>query len=147
MKLSKLIKMISVSYLLFSCVSVSAGELAIIINAKNPANGLTALEIKQLYLKNNTHWGYGKKVRPSGYNYEADIATDFYKEVLSMSDTEVERHWIEVQYGKALKPPVQLDDAAAMMKFVGKFKGAIGFVDPSEVAGNPKVKTLLVVSY
>ena len=147
MKLSKLTRFASISLLLLACSGVSAAELAVIINAKNPSADLTVLEIKQLYLKNNTHWGNGKKVRPAALNYEADIATDFYKSVLSMTVTEVERHWIEVQYGKALKPPVQLDDSEAVIKFVGKFKGAVGFVEVGAVDGHKKVKVLRVISF
>ena len=147
MKLRNMLKAICMSSLYLMTSAANAGELAVIINTKNPAVGLTALEVKQLYLKNNTHWGNGKKVRPSAFNYEADLATQFYKQVLSMTPTEVERHWIELQYGKALKPPVQLDDDEAMIKFVSKFKGAVGFVDAASAAGNPKVKVLLVVRY
>ena len=143
----KLIKIQCLIFLFLICGNATAGEIAIIINEKNPAVDLSDLEIKQLYLKNNTHWKHGKKIRPAAYSYEADIAIEFYSKVLFMTETEVERHWIEVQYGKALKPPVQLDDSSAMLKFIGKFKGSIGFVELNEVANNSKVKVLKVIDY
>ena len=124
-----------------------AGELVIIVNTANPVDALTASEAKQYFLKNKARWPFGKKVRPSDYQDEKGMRDVFLSNVLAMNALEVERYWIEQQYARAEKPPVMLDDDTAVVRFVNKFEGAIGFVDRGAMGSSSGVKEVLTLKY
>ena len=141
------VKIYVVAALLAASVSY-AGELVIIVNAANPVDALTASEAKQYFLKNKARWAFGKKVRPSDYKDEKGMRDAFLTNVLAMNALEVERYWIEQQYARAAKPPTMLDDDTAVVRFVNKFEGAIGFVDRAAVSsGSDGVKEVLTLNY
>lgn len=140
------IKICYVTALLAASVSY-AGELVIIVNAANPVDALTASEAKQYFLKNKARWPFGKKVRPSDYKDEKGMRDVFLSNVLAMNALEVERYWIEQQYARATKPPTMLDDDTAVVRFVNKFEGAIGFVDRGAVNSGSGVKEVLTLNY
>ena len=141
-----LIKISSVIALLTASLC-HAGELAVIVNASNPVDALSPIEVKQYYLKHKARWAFGKKVRPSDYKDEKGMRDAFLSNVLSMSAQEIERYWIEQQYARAEKPPATLDDDSAVVRFVKKFEGGIGFVDRNSVDDSSGVKEVLTLSY
>ncbi|MBV1877422.1 MAG: hypothetical protein KUG79_07260 [Pseudomonadales bacterium] len=125
----------------------AAGTMVVIINANNPITKLTKAEVKEYFLKKKTRWKTGKKVRSTDNQSNDSMRNSFNEKVLVFSGVELERYWLEQQYQKAQKPPTTLSSDTEALKFVGKFKGAIGFVDQSSVKGNSSVKTVFSVNY
>ena len=63
------------------------------------------------------------------------------------SSDELKRYWIERQYANADQPPASVADDASVLKFVSFFKGGIGFVSKSALAGATGVKPVLTLSF
>lgn len=128
---------------------VGAAELAVIVNADNPAIELSAADVRNYYLKRTPVWHNGEKVRPVDLQAGGPARESFLARVLGVSEEDFVRYWLERQYANADKPPTRVGDDAAVIKFVGTLKGAIGFVSRESlaVADSDKVRAVLVVSY
>ena len=123
-----------------------AGELVVIVNDSNPADTMSASEVKEHFLKATARWQFGQKVRPADCKYDETLRGAFLANVLGMTDIEIDRYWIEQQYVNGEKPPATLDDDSSVMRFVAKFEGAIGCVDRASLDGATGVKEILTVS-
>ena len=129
-------------------VAASAGELVVIVNAANAASAMDAKQVKTHFLKTTAAWDNGEKVRPVDVSGTSPGRVAFLAKVLGMSGAELERYWIERQYANADNPPSKVADDAAVIKLVGAFKGAVGFIDKASLpASQDQVKVILTVSY
>jgi hypothetical protein len=125
-----------------------ASELAVIVNAANPAATLDARGVKSYFLRSSSSWSNGEKVRPIDHSGAAEQREAFIKKVLGMSATDLERFWIEKQYASGDNPPTKAPDDAAVIKLVKAFKGGIGFVSKeAAAAAGADVKIVLTISY
>jgi len=134
--------------LVLSATAVSAGELAVIVNAANPQATLDAKAVKSHFLKSVAAWANGEKVRPVDSSADAGARAAFVSKVLGMSPTDFERYWLEKQYASADNPPTKAPDDASVIKLVKAFKGGIGFVSKeAAAAAGADVKVVLTVAY
>jgi hypothetical protein len=125
-----------------------AGELAVIVNAANPAATLDARGVKSYFLRASSSWGNGEKVRPIDHSGAAEQRAAFIKKVLGMSATDLERFWIEKQYASGDNPPTKAPDDAAVIKLVKAFKGGIGFVSKeAAAAAGADIKIVMTIAY
>ena len=134
--------------LVLSATAVSAGELAVIVNAANPQAMLDAKGVKAHFLKTISAWSNGEKVRPVDSADDASARAAFVTKVLGMSPADFERYWLEKQYASAENPPTKAPDDASVIKLVKAFKGGIGFVSKdAAAAAGADVKVVLTVTY
>jgi hypothetical protein len=134
--------------LVLSATVVSAGELAVIVNAANPQAALDAKAVKSHFLKAVGAWANGEKVRPVDSSGDAAARAAFVSKVLGMSAGDFERYWLEKQYASADNPPTKAPDDASVIKLVKAFKGGIGFVSKdAAAAAGADVKVVLTVTY
>jgi ABC-type phosphate transport system substrate-binding protein len=122
-------------------------QLAIVVNRASPTSSLTADGVKAYFLKQHKEWPSGQKVRP--VQQEGPEHAVFLSRVLKMSSADYERYWLERKYAAAETPPKTVEDADAVVKFVGAINGAIGYVDASALdeKARSKLRVIHVVSY
>src|SRR5262245_2970970 len=136
------------SWLLLAAPSTThAEELVIIVNAANPNSSLSAQQVKSYFLKKTGAWQNGEKVRPVDRDGESPERTALLGKILGLSSDELKRYWIERQYANAEQPAASVPDEASVLKFVGFFKGGIGFVTKGALAGAQGVKPVLTLSF
>ncbi len=136
------------SILLFSAPSpAAAAELVIIVNSANPNAALSLAQAKSYFLKKSGTWQNGEKVRPVDREGDSPERRAMLAKVLGTSSDELKRYWIERQYANADQPPASVADDASVLKFVGFFKGGIGFVSKSALAGATGVKPVLTLTF
>lgn len=141
----------SINYFLLAfllCVlspKLFADEMVVIINMKNPVTSLTEKETREYFLQNVDRWKFGKKIRLSDNQNSDKMRESFLQQILRMTPIEIERYWLEQQYSRAKRPPTVLSSNQEVLRFVRKFKGAIGVVDRSAV--NDEVKVVLNLTY
>jgi ABC-type phosphate transport system substrate-binding protein len=122
-----------------------AGELVVIVNKTNPTSAMSRDEVRNHYLKKQSSWRNGEKLRP--VDTEASGLRDaFVRKLLGMSSEELERYWLELKYQKAEAPPKRVDGDGAVIKFVAAFKGGIGFVDAASLDADAKTKVQVVLT-
>jgi ABC-type phosphate transport system substrate-binding protein len=123
-----------------------AGELVVIVNKANPTTAMTSQDVRTHYLKKQSSWSNGEKLRPVDTE-SSELRNVFVRKLLGMaSNEELERYWLELRYQKAEAPPKRVDGDASVIKFVAAFKGGIGFVDAAALDNDAKGKVQVVLS-
>lgn len=125
----------------------AARRLAVVVHRSSPVSSLSAEAVRAYFLKHHKEWASGEKVRP--VQQEGSAHQAFLSRVLKLSSSDYERYWLERKYSAAETPPKSVDDDAAVVKFVGAMKGAIGYVDWSSLdeSARAKVKVIHAVDY
>jgi ABC-type phosphate transport system substrate-binding protein len=125
-----------------------AGELVVIVNPANPSTSMNKTDIRDHYLKKQSSWGNGEKLRPVDTESSGQREA-FVHKLLGMSSSELDRYWLELKYQKAEAPPKRVDGDGAVIKFVAAFKGGIGFVDAAtlDAEARTKVKVVFALKY
>jgi len=136
------ISILPAACLLFFCLaappSVHAGDvIVVIVNSANPVESLSTSELKKLFLSDRSHWDTGKAVAPVVPAPGAPERTSFLKVVCGMSDSDLNKYFMQAAFtGKSATPPKEVSNAAAVKSFVAAFPGAIGFVKALDFHGD-----------
>ena len=127
--------------------ALAGRRLAVVVNRTSPLASLSADAVRAYFLKQHKEWASGEKVRP--VQQEGAVHAVFLGRVLKMTSSDYERYWLERKYSAAETPPKTVDDDAAVAKFVGAMKGAIGYVDWTALdeSSKSKLKVIHAVNY
>jgi hypothetical protein len=79
-------------------------------------------------LKKTTRWSNDDVIRPVDLIPDSPVRERFSQEVLKRSISEVKSYWQQVIFSGRDVPPPELADDDAVLKFVAKNRGAIGYV-------------------
>lgn len=117
-----------------------AGDVVVIVNPSVPESTLSAKEIKDIYLGKKTSWGNGSKINfvvLNGDTHDTFLST-FVKKTAAQFNT----FWKKQVFTGKGSPPQAFDSNQAMIDFVSRTPGAIGYVSGSADVSN--VKTITV---
>lgn len=119
------------------CVAVNADSNQIIIVA-NPTvmiDSINENELSRIYLLRQTFWSDGSPI--IALNREANSTTRdrFTTQVLKQTASVLSSHWQQMHFKGKTPPLVQESDQAILM-FVEKVQGAIGYVSSDTPVGN-----------
>jgi ABC-type phosphate transport system substrate-binding protein len=124
-------------------------EIAIIINAGNPVNKLSADFVKNFWLRRFIkRWKETNKgILPVDHKTKSAEQDLFYKSVLGLPPDAVESYLSARQYQSGDNPPQKFASDADVINYVGNEIGAIGYVSAASVTENDKnVKVILTVT-
>src|SRR5262245_37354072 len=111
--------------------SAAPVEIAIVVNSDNPSTALSADDVRSYFMKQKSTWPNGEKIRPVDIESDNAARAVFLSRVLKTTSSDLERHWLEIKYRSAESPPKRMSDDDGVLKYVGAFKGGIGFVEAS----------------
>jgi ABC-type phosphate transport system substrate-binding protein len=106
----------------------SSGGYVVIVN---PANSVTQVDeayLARVFLKKLTHWSDGELMRPVDQSVDSGVRRRFDEEVLGRSVAGVRNQWQQAIFAGRDVPPPELDSDTAVVEFVLKYPGAIGYV-------------------
>jgi ABC-type phosphate transport system substrate-binding protein len=111
--------------------SARADDLLIIAN---PSVGLTAPltlnQIAAIYLLQTTNWPDGSHIVPVNREATSDIRARFTASVLKQDNASIAAYWNEMHFlGK--QPPVVQESEKAMLAFIQRVPGAVGYINAS----------------
>jgi ABC-type phosphate transport system substrate-binding protein len=122
-------------------VSALAQEPAyrVIVHPGNPATALSRDQLANVFLKKVTHWPDGETIRPVDQRSSAPVRKELTERVLRKSLAGVRNYWQQLIFsGRAIPPPV-LESDAAVVAFVARHRGAIGYVSAAARLDGVKV--------
>ena len=120
----------------------NAPEFRIIVHPENPSASLEREFLADVYLKRVTRWSDGQTVYPVDQHAAATVRQRFSDAVLKRSVTAVKRYWQQRIFSGRELPPPELDSDEAVVSYVLKHRGAIGYV--SGMAKVERAKTVTV---
>ncbi len=119
--------------------SIASADLYIIANKDLPAAQLDKKDIAAIYLLKKKHWENGDDILPINLPAQADARSRFTAEIFDSTPEKLGSYWDKMLF-KGETPPVTQNSEQAVILFVERIKGAIGYVETKPQS--PQVKIL-----
>lgn len=135
--MTKLLLVISVALILVSG-RAAADDILVIASPSVTVNALDSEQIAAIYLLRLTNWPDGIHIVPVNREAASEIRAEFTSRVLRQDNASLATYWNEMHFmGKM--PPVVQQSESAMLAFVRRVPGAIGYVSAATVPSGVKV--------
>lgn len=137
----RLVLLVSMSLLLQPAIaSVSAGaDFRLIVNEASPVRSLRAEEIQRYMLGKSTKWAHGLQVLPVDLAPNSATRAAFTRDVLKKSISAVKGYWQSQIFSGRGVPPAELPSDDAVVDFVRRNPGAIGYVSENAAVDGVRV--------
>ena len=108
-----------------------------IVHPRNPMTGVDRGFLADAFLKKVSRWSNGEAIRPVD-RVDSAVRERFAKTVLRRSLSAVRSYWQQQIFSGRGVPPPELDSDEAVIRFVLKYPGAIGYVSAGADIGAAK---------
>jgi ABC-type phosphate transport system substrate-binding protein len=116
-----------------------ADEILVIANASvQISTPMTLRQIAAIYLLRMTSWPDGGQIVPVNRELASDIRARFAGMVLKQDNASLAAYWNEMHFQGKLPPLVQ-ESEAAMLAFVQRVPGAVGYISATTIPSDVKV--------
>ncbi len=109
----------------------STPAFRILVHPDNPATSLSRDFVTDVFLKRTTRWGDGETAHPVDLRADSSVRKMFSEGVLRRSVSAVKRYWQQRIFSGRELPPPELENDEAVVGYVLKHRGAIGYVSGS----------------
>jgi len=106
----------------------SAAAYKVIVNPQNPNIQVERRFLLEAFLKKTTHWRHGEPIRPVDLAADSPVRRRFSQEALNRSVAAVKSYWQQSIFAGRDLPPPELDSDEAVVQYVLRYPGAIGYV-------------------
>jgi len=124
--------------LLLGCGSLWAADFIVIANPSVAATTLTAGELSEIYLLRTNAWEDGMRIVPVNREAGSNARSVFSLRILRQQQSALNAYWDRMHF-KGMTPPLIQESDKAVLAFVQKVPGAIGYVSASTELKNVKV--------
>ena len=114
----------------------------VIVNAQNPISSVGRAFLSQIFLKQISRWEDGEVARPVDLSPDSPVRRAFSSDVIGRSVSAVRHYWQQRIFSGRDVPPAELDSEEAVLRYVARYRGALGYV--SSTAKLTGLKTLSV---
>jgi ABC-type phosphate transport system substrate-binding protein len=111
----------------------------------HPQSSVSTLDdgfVADAFLKKVVRWPNGEAIRPVDLPSNSSIRQRFVEGVLGRSLSAVRSYWQQQIFSGRNIPPPELDSDAAVIAYVNKYRGAIGYVSADANVEGVKVVTV-----
>jgi ABC-type phosphate transport system substrate-binding protein len=112
----------------------------VVVHPENPTGSVGRDFLEQAFLKRKTRWPDDETVRPVDQRADSAVRERFSEVVLRRSVAAVKRYWQQQIFTGRGVPPPELDTDRAVVEYVRRHRGAVGYVAESADVG--AVKTI-----
>jgi ABC-type phosphate transport system substrate-binding protein len=113
-------------------------DLYIIANKDLPISQLEKSDISAIYLLKKKHWENGEDIMPINLPATADARARFTAQVFDSTPEKLGSYWDKMLF-KGETPPVTQNSEQAVVMFVERIKGAIGYVETKPQSSQIKI--------
>jgi ABC-type phosphate transport system substrate-binding protein len=112
----------------------------LIVNPSNPLTSVDRAFLRQAFLKKTMRWSHGEPIRPVDLRPTSAVRRDFSEQVLGRSVAAVRAYWQQLIFSGREIPPLELEDSGAVVRYVARHRGTVGYV-----AGDVKLDGVKIV--
>jgi ABC-type phosphate transport system substrate-binding protein len=123
--------------------AAAAGELVVIVSAKNPVNTLRPNQVADIFLAQIGSFPTGAEAVAVDQKMGTPERDEFYNKVTAKSPALVKAYWTKMIFTGRGQPPREFANGAAIRKAVAADPSLIGYIDSSLV--DDSVKVILMV--
>jgi len=111
-------------------------EFRVVINARNPQDSIARDFLADAFLKKVTRWDDGEPIRPCDLRLDSTVRRAFSKTVLRRAIAAIRSYWQQRIFSGRDVPPPELDSDEAVLRYVAKYRGAVGYVSAAAHLGD-----------
>lgn len=126
------------STLLLFAGNLWAADFVVIANPSVPAITITSAELSEIYLLRTNAWEDGIRIVPVNRESGSNARSEFSARILKQQQSALNTYWDKMHY-KGMTPPLIQESDKAVLAFVQKVPGAIGYVSASAELKHVKV--------
>jgi hypothetical protein len=119
-------------------------QFVVIVNAHNPLKSADRAFVADAFLKKTSRWSTGEALHPGDLRASAAARHAFSSSVLQRSVAAVRSYWQQCIFSGRDVPPPELDSDEAMLHFVAKYSGAVGYVSATAKLDGSNTKAIVV---
>ncbi len=119
-------------------ISNAYADLYIIANKELPTAQLEKSDIAAIYLLKKKRWENGEDIMPINLPATADGRNHFTAEIFDSTPEKLGSYWDKMLF-KGETPPVTQNSEQAVIMFVERIKGAIGYVETKPQSSQIKI--------
>jgi ABC-type phosphate transport system substrate-binding protein len=136
MRRNTVIRIVALAFVAFFVRLLAASAdppppFVVIVNPSNPTRAASRRFLSEAFLKKTTRWPDGDVIRPVDLVPESSTREKFSQDVLKRSVADVKSYWQQVIFSGRDVPPPELADDEAVVKFVARTAGGVGYVSGS----------------
>jgi ABC-type phosphate transport system substrate-binding protein len=117
----------------------SSRDVVIIVNRQNAATTVSKEFLRRAFLKQVTRWQDDETVRPADQVATATARKRFSESILGRSVQAVKSYWQQRVFSGRDIPPPEFATEEAVVEYVSRYPGAIGYVSSGAVVDAAKV--------
>jgi ABC-type phosphate transport system substrate-binding protein len=134
----KFSKILVCGLLLLGCGSIWAADFVIIANPSVPVTSISRDDLSDIYLLRTNLWDDGTRVIPINRESGSTARAEFSARILKQSQSSLNTYWDKMHF-QGVSPPLVQESDQAVLAFVQRVPGAIGYVSASLPLKNVKV--------
>ncbi|HEX6558769.1 MAG TPA: hypothetical protein VF021_04885 [Longimicrobiales bacterium] len=119
-------------------------EIAVIVN---PGAGIDSIDIptmRRIYLARQQNWHNGTRTRPVNLPAASELRAQFSQRVLERSARSLAAYWNDLYFHGTQPPPV-LESERAVLLYVQRTSGAVGYVSLAAAQAASDIRIVLVL--
>ncbi len=121
--------------------------IVLVANPGVPVNTLAPNDARRIFLLRQRFWPHGQRIAPVNLPAASPLRRDFSMKLLGRSVREMSEYWNEM-YFHGTEPPAVLESERAVLLYVARTPGAIGYIRASTLRADPDrddLKVLLTI--
>lgn len=130
---------VATGWLLFMAANAAGADLYIIANKELPINEIGKNDIAAIYLLKQKQWQNGEPIVPINLPAQTSARAVFTDKIFDSSPEKLGSYWDKMLF-QGINPPITQNSEQAVILFVERLKGAIGYVEAEP--NNPQVKVI-----
>ena len=142
-KLQKIFSSVLMVLLLACAIPSVQAEIAVITNPSVKEIGLSRENVADIYLGKKKTYSDGARAKPVDQSTDSMLREQFYRSVVRMSASEVNRYWAKLEFTGKGKPPKVVSGNEAVKHWVASHPGAIGYIDGKSLDNSVKVVLII----
>lgn len=111
-------------------------EFRVVVNARSALSSVPRDFLADAFLKKVTRWDDGEPIRPCDLRPDSTVRRAFSKTILRRAIAAIRSYWQQRIFSGRDVPPPELDSDAAVLGYVAKNRGAVGYVSMSASLGD-----------
>ena len=115
-----------------------AGGLLVVVSPKVPDSEISLEQLANIYTMKKVFWTNKIRVVPINHRVASEERKRFSKAVFNLSPKEVGDYWNRLRYQGKLPPVIQASDQA-VLGFVRRVPGAIGYINANQKPAGVKI--------
>jgi hypothetical protein len=109
----------------------AADDYRVIVHPASPVRTVSRAFLRGAYLKKATAWPDGETVRTVDLTRRFPARHRFAREVLNKTASQLRAYWNQQIFSGKGVPPPEVDSEQAMIAFVARHRGAVGYLPAS----------------